>query len=130
MIKRILIAHGAKEDQSEIDSVVKYVKKRIPGAEVATAREQWFLRLASSGSADQLAQDLGGGTNLDGSPLFHVVIFMRQYICKRSALTAQAALSRNRLVLFLDGLKVIPVRGVNCVDPDDWKAGWMLEETQ
>jgi len=130
MAAKVLIAHDAKADQADIDGMVAYLQSQLPNACISTAREQWHLRLSAAGSADQLARDLGGGRGLDGRPLFSLIVFPRSCVGKRNAITAEAALRSGVLVTYLDGVKFVPVRGVECLDPEDWKSGWLLQGAQ
>jgi hypothetical protein len=126
MATTVLVAHSAKEEQTAIDDIVAYLRQQMPGAFVSTAREQWQLRLSSAGSADQLAVELGAGSQLNGQPLFSLIVFPRPYVGKRSAITAEAALRAGRLVVYLDGVAFVPVGGIQTIDADDWQAGWLL----
>jgi hypothetical protein len=123
---RFLVAHAAREPASDVAEIVGYIKRRIPDSEVTTAREQWQTRLGSSGSADQLALDLGSGSSLSGEPLFHVIVCPRQYIGKRTAKTVESALASGRTVFYMNGMHFVQVGWVKCVDQTDWKTGWML----
>jgi len=123
---RFLVAHAAKALPSDVAEIVEYIKRKIPDAEVSTAREEWKTRLGSSGSADQLAVDLGGGSTLNGEPLFHAIVCPKEYVGKRTAITVEAALASGRTVFYLSGVSFVPVSWVKCIDPKDWKSGWML----
>lgn len=126
MSTRFLVAHAAKDSPSDVAEIADYIKRRIPTAEVSTAREQWQTRLGTSGSADQLAVDLGSGTALNGEPLFHVIVCPKEYVGKRTAKTVQAALGSGRTVFYVDGITFVQVGWVDCVDQNDWKSGWRL----
>lgn len=127
---RVLLAHARGEESDQIEAQVEFLRDHFAGqpVSISTARHEWQTRLGFSGSADQLMVDLGAGVTLGGEPLFHHIVCPRPYVGKRTQAIVNAALRARRHVWYMEDDTLIPVCGINAIDPDEWTAGWQLVE--
>lgn len=125
---RVLLAHARGEESDQIEAQVEFLRGHFTEGTVSisTAKREWQTRLGFSGSADQLMLDLGAGVTISGEPLFHHIVCPRPYVGKRTQAIVNAALRVRRQVWYMEDDALVPVCGINAVDPDEWTAGWEL----
>lgn len=125
---RIFIAHNKGDSSDQIDIVTEWVRATMPEAEVVTGEADWRVRFPQAGGWQAWTDAVATGRDVSGRPNYDAFIVSNLSIGRATAAILGSALAAGKPVLYVDVAAGVaePVQDVMCVDPQSWKAGYVV----
>jgi len=124
---RVFLATAKGDTPSKVDEWTAELRARLPSATIVDGVTDWTENFGRCGGWNGWAMDVAQGRDINGRARFDAFVCPYEYVGKATAQIVGSALAAGKPVLLLrrDGT-VAQVMGVTVVDPESWKAGWML----
>lgn len=131
---RAFLAHKRATNDKRIDQMVAGATLLLRDrgadfAQVVAGRDDFKARSASLGGWKPWQRDVATGQDEYGIATFDAIIVPDLQIGKATAEMVRAAIGVQRRVYFWRKGELVPVVGVETVDANDWKEGWILQLT-